>query len=185
MARVSVKIFSVLCGVVGGWASALSFIDSVGSKPAAPASNWRVWDLASGTSSNPYARAHFLFEGRVPPAQSLFQVYTNARDDDGSKLRSSCIYKIVANDLEARWWSLSVGPLDNQDKESSAVLTSDDVARNSDKTLSVAMARQPVAGNWIRPANEGNIVLQLVVSNTHALRPEGGLNLPKIQRVSC
>ena len=65
------------------------------------------------------------------------------------------------------------------------MLTSDDVARNSDKTLSVAMARQPVAGNWIRPANEGNIVLQLVVSNTHALRPEGGLNLPKIQRVSC
>jgi hypothetical protein len=185
MARVSVKIFSVLCGVVGGWASALSFIDSVGSKPAAAASNWRVWDLASGTSSNPYARAHFLFEGRVPPAQSLFQVYTNARDDEGSKLRSSCIYKVVADDLNARWWSLSVGPMDTQDKESSAVMTSDDVVRTADKTVNVAVARQPVAGNWIRPAVEGNIVLQLVVSNTVALQPEGSLKLPKIQRVSC
>ena len=99
MARVSVKIFSVLCGVVGGWASALSFIDSVGSMPAGAAGNWRMWDLASGTASNPYARAHFLIEGRVPPAQSLFQVYTNSLDDEGSTLSSGCVYKIAANDL--------------------------------------------------------------------------------------
>lgn len=185
MARVPVKIFSILCGVLGGWASALSFIDSVGSKPAGTTGNWRVWDLASGTSSNPYARAHFLFEGRVPPALSLFQVYTNSRDDEGSTLRSNCVYKIAASDLEARWWSLSAGPLDNPDEDSSAVLTSDDVARNADKTVSVAMARYPIAGNWIRPAMEGNIVIQLVVSNTQELQADETLKLPAIQRVSC
>ena len=86
MVRIPVKVFSILFGVVGGWASALYFIDSVGSKPAGATGNWRMWDLASGTSSNPYARAHFLFEGRVPPAQSLFQVYTNSRDDEGNFL---------------------------------------------------------------------------------------------------
>jgi hypothetical protein len=185
MARVSVKIFSVLCGVVGGWASALSFIDSVGSKPAGAAGNWRMWDLASGTSSNPYARAHFLFEGRVPPAQSLFQVYTSSRDDEGNTLRSACVYKIAANDLESRWWSLSVGPLDSPDKDSSSVVTSDEVVRGSDKTVSVAMARHPVAGNWIRPAMEGNIVIQLVVSNAEGLGVAESLKLPAVQRVSC
>lgn len=182
MARVSVKIFSVLCGVVGGWASALAFIDSVGSMPAGAAGNWRMWDLASGTASNPYGRAHFLIEGRVPPAQSLFQVYTNSLDDEGSKLSSGCVYKIAANGLESRWWSLSVGPSNSQDKEASAAMTSDEAVRAPDGSLNVAMARFPVAGNWIRPATEGTLTLQLVVSNTDT---ESDLKLPKVQRVSC
>lgn len=185
MARVSVKVFSILCGVVGGWASALSFIDSVGSKPAGTSGNWRVWDLASGTSSNPYGRAHFLFDGRVPPAQSLFQVYTSTRDDEGSTLRSNCVYKIAAGDLAARWWSLSAGPLDNPDKDSPVVLTSEDVVRNPDRSISVAMSRYPVAGNWLRPAVDGSIVIQLVVSNAATLQEEESLKLPAIQRVSC
>lgn len=185
MARVSVKIFSVLCGVVGGWASALSFIDSVGSNPAGAAGNWRMWDLASGTASNPYARAHFLIEGRVPPAQSLFQVYTNSLDDDGNSLLSSCVYRISASDLEARWWSLSVGPPGSLDKDSSAAVTSDEVVRGPDNSLSVALARYPASGNWIRPAGEGNLTLQLVVSNTDGLQAAGDLKLPSIQRVGC
>jgi hypothetical protein len=185
MARVSVKIFSVLCGVVGGWASALSFIDSVGSMPAGAAGNWRMWDLASGTASNPYARAHFLIEGRVPPAQSLFQVYTNSLDDEGSTLSSGCVYKIAASDLESRWWSLSVGPLNSQDKDSSAAVTSDEVVRGPDRSLDVAMARYPVAGNWIRPATEGTLTLQLVVSNVDEPQATGDLKLPTVQRVSC
>jgi hypothetical protein len=182
MARVSVKIFSVLCGVVGGWASALSFIDTVGSMPAGAAGNWRMWDLASGTASNPYARAHFLIEGRVPPALSLFQVYTNSLDDEGSTLRSGCVYRITANDLQSRWWSLSVGPLNGQEADSSAAVTSDEVVRGPDNSLNVAVARSPVAGNWIRPAAEGNLTLQLVVSNTDT---ESDLKLPGVQRVSC
>lgn len=185
MARVSVKIFSVLCGVVGGWASALSFIDSVGSNAAGTAGTWRMWDLAAGTASNPYARAHFLMEGRVPPAQSLFQVYTNSLDDAGSTLLSGCVYRISANDLESRWWSLSVGPLNSEDKDSSAAVTSDEVVRDPDGSLNVAMARYPVSGNWIRPAVEGNLTLQLVVSNADGLQEPGELNLPSVKRVSC
>ena len=185
MARARAKVFCILCGVVGGWASALWFIDSVGSKPAGDKGSWRMWDLASGTASNPYALAHFLFEGRVPPAQSLFHVYTDARDDEGSKLLSSCVYKISASELESRWWSLSVGPLDSLDRDSSPVITSDEVVRGSDGSMTVAMARHPVAGNWIRPAMEGNIVIQLVVSNDGASQAPQSLTLPTVQRVSC
>lgn len=185
MARVSVKIFSVLCGVVGGWASALSFIDSVGSMPAGAAGNWRMWDLASGTASNPYGRAHFLIEGRVPPAQSLFQVYTTSLDDEGNTLLSGCVYRIAANGLESRWWSLSAGPSNDLEKDSSAAVTSDEVVRGTDRSLNVAMARFPVAGNWIRPATEGALTLQLVVSNVGGLEAADDLKLPSVQRVSC
>jgi hypothetical protein len=185
MRRAPAKILSVLLGVVGGWASALWFIDSVGSKPAGASGNWRVWDLASGTSSNPYALAHFLFEGRVPPAQSLFRVYSNARDDEGSKLRSDCTYKISAEALESRWWSLSVGPMDSQDRDSSSVITSEDVVRAANGAVDVAVAKQPVAGNWIRPAMSGNMVIQLVFANEGALQPADGLKLPAVKRVDC
>ena len=185
MARAPAKIFCLLCGVVGGWASALYFIDSVGSKPAGTTGNWRLWDLASGTSSNPYALAHFLFEGRVPPAQSLFRVYSSSRDDDGNKLLSSCVYKVSAHQLESRWWSLSVGPLDSQDRDSSPVITSDEVARGSDSSVDVTVARHPVAGNWIRPAIDGNIVIQLVVSNDGASQAADSLTLPTVQRIGC
>ena len=185
MRRAPAKLLCVLLGVVGGWASALWFIDSVGSTPAGTTGSWRKWDLASGTSSNPYALAHFLFEGRVPPAQSLFHVYTNSRDDDGNNLQSECTYKISAEVLESRWWSLSVGPLDSTDKDSSSVITSEEVVRGSDSSVDVAVARHPVAGNWIRPAMAGSMVIQLVVSNEGASQAVASLTLPKVQRVGC
>jgi hypothetical protein len=49
----------------------------------------------------------------------------------------------------------------------------------------VAMARYPVSGNWIRPAVEGALTLQLVVSNTDGLQAAGELKLPSVKRVSC
>ena len=185
MMRVPTKIFSILFGVIGGWASALYFIDSVGSQPAGATGNWRKWDLASGTSSNPYARAHFLLEGRVPPAQSLFQVYTNSRDDEGNQLLTECTYMISANELESRWWSLSIGPMDTLERDSSPVVTSEEVVRNADNSVNIAVARHPVAGNWIRPAMAGSMVIQLVISNEGASQSESGLKLPAVQRVAC
>ncbi|MEQ1523994.1 MAG: hypothetical protein ABL936_22270, partial [Aestuariivirga sp.] len=65
---------------------------------------------------------------------------------------------------------------------SSAAVTSDEVVRAPDSSLNVAVARTPVAGNWIRPAAEGTLTLQLVVSNTDA---ESDLKLPSVKRVSC
>jgi hypothetical protein len=185
MRRAPAKMFCVLFGVIGGWASALWFIDSVGSKPAGVTGNWRLWDLASGTSSNPYALAHFLFEGRVPPAQSLFHIYSNSRDDDGNTLRSSCVYMISARELESRWWSISVGPLDVLDRDSSPVITSDEVVRAADNSLNISLAKSPVAGNWIRPAMDGNLVIQLVVSNEGAALAPDSLTLPTVRRMSC
>lgn len=185
MRRAPAKTFCILLGVIGGWASALWFVDSVGSKPVGTAGNWRMWDLAAGTSSNPYALAHFLFEGRVPPAQSLFHVYSNTSDDEGNTLQASCTYKITAGELGARWWSLSVGPMDSQDKDTSAVITSEDVVRAADNSVNVAVAKSPVAGNWIRPMAAGSMVIQLVVSNEGASQALANLKLPAVQRVSC
>ena len=116
MSRVPTKIFLLLFGLIGGWASALYFVDDLGSAAASPNGNWRVWNIGSGASSNPYAVAHFLLSGQVPPAQSLFRIYSNSHDDEGNRLRSECVYLISSNNLPSRWWSLSDTPPQNEPK---------------------------------------------------------------------
>ena len=64
-------------------------------------------------------------------------------------------------------------------------MTSEEVVRVTGNSLNIAVARSPVAGNWIRPATEGTLTLQLVVSNTDELEAAGDLKLPSVQRVSC
>jgi hypothetical protein len=183
--QVTSKLFLLLCGLVGGWASALYFIDDLGSEAASPNGNWRMWMLGSGTSSNPYAVAHFLLAGQVPPAQSLFRIYTNARDDEGNRLRSECIYTVSAESLPARWWSLSIEPSDIPDKTSTPVITSDQVVRGLDGSMIIAVARHPVPGNWVRPGHDGNIEIQLLVSNDVGSQVAPTVKLPAIQRVGC
>ena len=185
MSRVPTKIFLLLFGLIGGWASALYFVDDLGSAAASPNGNWRVWNIGSGASSNPYAVAHFLLSGQVPPAQSLFRIYTNSHDDEGNRLRSECVYLISSNSLPSRWWSLSVEPSDIPDKQSAPVITSDQIVRGADDSTVVAVARHPIPGNWVRPGHDGNIQIQLLLSNDGSSQAESTVTLPSVQRVGC
>jgi hypothetical protein len=185
MSRVPTKIFLLLCGLIGGWASALYFIDDLGSAAASPNGHWRMWNLGAGASSNPYAVAHFLLAGQVPPAQSLFRIYTNGRDDDGNRLRSECVYMISADSLPARWWSLSIEPSDIPDNTSTPVITSDQIVRGTIGSMIVAVARHPIPGNWVRPSHDGNIEIQLLVSNDGSSQEASSMILPSVQRVGC
>jgi hypothetical protein len=185
MPQATTKIFLLLCGLVSGWASALYFIDDLGSAVASPNGHWRMWNLGAGTSSNPYAVAHFLLAGQVPPAQSLFRIYTSSRDDDGNRLRSECVYMVSASSLPARWWSLSVEPSDIPDNASTPVITSDEIARGLDGSMIIAVARHPIPGNWVRPGHDGNIELQMLVSNDGGSQEASSVVLPAVQRVGC
>ncbi len=185
MSQAAIKIFLLICGLFGGWASAIYSIDMFGSAPASENSNWRIWDVGAGASSNLYAVAHFLLAGQVPPAQSHFRIYSNALDDEGNLLRSECAYLVSTDNLRARWWSLSVEPSDISDKMSSSVITSDQVVRSDNGNLVIAIARHPVPGNWVRPAHDGNMNIQLLVSNDNGSQLATRVALPAVQRVGC
>jgi hypothetical protein len=185
MPQATIKIFLLLCGILGGWASAIYAVGAFGSSSASANGNWRTWDMGTGSSSNPYAVAHFLLAGQVPPAQSHFHIYTNARDDEGNLLRSECVYTVSADSLPSRWWSLSLEPSDIADKTSSPVITSDDVVRTADGALVISVARHPIPGNWVRPAHDGNMEMQLLMSNDSGSQTAVSTVLPSIQRVGC
>jgi hypothetical protein len=185
LVRATSRISIMVIGLIGGWSSALYSIDAIGSSSVSDASSWRKWDLAPGTSSNPYALAHFLLDGKIPPAQSLFRIYSNGRDGEGSRLSSSCVYSVSMADVGSRWWSLSVTPSEAPEADSSSVLSSDDVVRASDGSLILAISAHPVPGNWIRPATSGSFDIQLLISNDGSSDATGDPVMPTVQRVGC
>ncbi len=181
----ALKVFFILCGIVGGWASALYAIGTFGSSPAAATGQWRSWDVGAGSSSNIYAVAHFLLAGEVPPAPSHFHFYSSTRDDEGNLLRSECVYQITANKLQARWWSLSVEPSDLADAKSSSVITSEQVVQAPSGNFAVAVSRHPTPGNWVRTAHDGNVELRFLVTNDNGSQAGPAFALPAIQRLEC
>ena len=185
LVRATSIISIMVIGLIGGWSSALYSIDAVGSSPVSDTGSWRKWDLASGKSSNPYALAHFLLDGKIPPAQSLFDIYSNGRDDEGSRLSSSCVYSISMVEFETRWWSVSVTPSQKPEADSSSVLSSDDVVRANDGSLIMAVSTHPVPGNWIKPATTGNFEIQLLISNNGSSDATSNPVMPTVQRVGC
>jgi hypothetical protein len=92
---------------------------------------------------------------------------------------------VSSGSLPARWWSLSIGPSDIPDASSVPVITSDQIVRGQDGSMSVAVARHPIPGNWVRPAHDGNIEIQLLVSNDGGSQEVSNLKLPSVQRVGC
>jgi hypothetical protein len=185
MSQATIKVFLLICGIVGGWMSAVYSIDAFGSSPVSPLGSWRAWNMGAGTASNLYSVAHYLLAGQVPPAESHFRVYSNTRDDEGNILRSECVYLVSTDGLQSRWWSLSLEPADIADKTSSAVITSDQVARAGNGNLVISVARHPVPGNWVRPAHDGNMEIQLLVSNDSGSQAVANDVLPSVQRVGC
>jgi hypothetical protein len=185
MPQATIKIFLLLCGILAGWGSAIYAIGALGSTSAAANSSWRMWDVGSGSSSNLYAVAHFLLAGQVPPAQTHFNIYTNDRDDEGNLLRSECVYAVSTDNLRTRWWSLSLEPSDIADKTSAPVITADDVVRAGDGNMIIAISRHPIPGNWVRPAHDGNMDIQLLVSNDNGSQAAASIKLPTVQKVGC
>ena len=185
LVRATSRVSLMVIGLIGGWSSALYSIDAIGSTQVSEASSWRKWDLASGKSSNPYALAHFLLDGKIPPAESLFNAFSNAYDSDGRRLHASCVYAVSTSEFDARWWSLAVTPSTTVETGSTSVITSDDIVRAGDGSMIVAISNHPVPGNWIKPAADGEIEIQLLISNDggsdSTIRP----TMPTVQRIGC
>jgi hypothetical protein len=185
ISRTAIKILILLCGLLAGWGSAYYAIDAFGSTKMGGKSDWRKWDLAAVPTSNPYALAHFLLGGQVPPAQSLFQVFTTNRDDDGKALNAECTYMVSADDFDARWWALSIEPANTAENSSTSVATANEVLRSGDGSFGIAVSRFPISGNWVRPTTTGEMTLRLVVSNDNASQDQAVLTLPTVQKLGC
>lgn len=184
MSRSATNIAILLAGLVGGWASALYSIQSFGSAPADDKGLWSTWDAGDGSGINPYATAHFLLEGHIPPAVGLFRSYFASRDGEGNALDASCTYAIAAERSGLRWWSFSTGRSSAQDERAATSITSDE-ALAGPKGVEIFVSPKPVPGNWLQPPSSGGLQFAYMIASDSKLGDDDGLALPSIRKVKC
>lgn len=155
MKRVLGGTLYLTLGALAGLVSALAGIDSFGSYATEQGRPWQAWNLSPSGRAHPYALAHFLAEGRLPPPSGQMREFLAQRSDDGNVLAAECHYLLTSTGVNPpRWWSLLAASGRGQRQEG-AFLSSGNAIAESDGTIYVAVSHQPQSGNWIEAPATG------------------------------
>jgi len=154
---------------------------------------WTMWPSAGRKNADPYTRAHFARRGALALSTEVARTYAARTDSDGAGLHSSCDYAITGQDLDNRWWSISV--FDSRGKLVPNTLkrhtfTRDTASFNVDGTTLITLSRDVGPGNWLPTGGAGRLT---VVFSVIDLKPvaltvkanDEQQSLPTIRRVSC
>ncbi len=146
-------------GVAAGCISAFVLIKSAGVTPVAADTPWQSRAAAMANSSAFYVRSHYLLEGRLPPAPGQLGEATAETDSEGRPLTGTCSYRISATGPLPRWWSISIIENRTADAELQSTADSDTTVRESDGSVSIAAARLPRSGNWLKAPDRRRFTL--------------------------
>jgi hypothetical protein len=137
-------------GAAAGALSAYVLIQSAGVEPAGAGVPWLSRTTALSETDDFYVRAHYLLQGRLPPAPGQLTEATAETDSDGRPLTGSCIYRIVSTGPLPAWWSISVigGASETAPLQSTA--SSDTAVRLPDGTAEILVYPSPRPGNWLK-----------------------------------
>lgn len=175
----------LFAGVVLGIVTAQWSIEKTATAMTAGGGPWKSWFSGIASIRDPYANAHYLMFGRLPPALGQELLFEAAQDDEGASLDGSCDYVLTGPRFSARWWQLALA--DERSGEASTVtLSSPRFVGEPDGTMRIQISREPKTGNWIDSSDVSRFVMVL------KLRPGSGLNagasvvtLPRIKREAC
>ncbi|CAN5276605.1 hypothetical protein BH10PSE7_BH10PSE7_23520 [soil metagenome] len=164
-------VIAFLVGGIGGVASAHWAIDRAAT---ASSGSWRSW-----IGNGPYASAHYLLGGQLPPARGVDLLYEADRDGEGQPLDSSCDYVLSGSAIGARWWRISV-------PGETGAINSAGAIGEPDGTLKLTVSRSTLPGNRMSPGDAGRYTLLLTLKADSPRR--GGISvveLPRITRGEC
>lgn len=201
--RVAAYGLSALLGLALGIASALYMAGLwPGMKPLEfgdiEVGGWRS-DFAIGSdAANPYTRARVARHGLLALAKSEAVYFTKTTDASGQPLTEDCTYRLLVDQMPARWWSItlynseSLLPI-NEDEALSVNADQVSEARGQGEYLMplvpIIVARdRPEDGLWIssRNASQFDLTLRLYMPDDYLLeKPEDALSAPSLTRVSC
>jgi hypothetical protein len=175
----------LFAGVVLGIVSAQWSIEKTATATTTSDGPWKSWFSGTASIRDPYAQAHYLMFGRLPPALGQELLFEAGQDDEGTTLDASCDYLLTGTRPTARWWQLALA--DEEAASAAAVtLSSPRLVGEPDGSIRIQISREPKTGNWINPGDISRFVLVLKV------RPGSGLNaaasvvtLPRIKREAC
>lgn len=156
---------------------------------------WSVWRSAGKPDADPYTIAYMARAGRLPVNATTALYFFAETDETGAQLESRCEYVIEGQPINSEWWSLAVYDGTGRlipNKAGRHSFNRTDVARRTDGSFRIVLARSARPGNWLPSAQLGSLKLVLraygLRDTEKALDP--GINqsqrdLPTIRKVVC
>ncbi len=175
-------IFYLLLGAFGGYLSATATIGSIGVSPAGADGQWQYWDIASVSVAHPYAIAHYLLAGRLPPPSGQIVEFVTDRDKDGNAIDGDCVYSVTGKPAAARWWSIAIP---ESGAAANPVITAETAVLDPNGLLRVTISRRAAPGNWLRPASGEDYSLIYAVTETEAASETATPPPLTVIRVEC
>lgn len=146
-------------GIAAGCLSAYVLIQSSGVTPIDGGKPWLSRAAGLAGSGAFYVRAHYLMEGRLPPAPGQLMEATAETDGDGRPLTDNCAYRISSSGPLPAWWSLSVIGASGAAAPLQATADSSSVIRSADGSVTIMAAPEPRPGNWLRTPGKRRFTL--------------------------
>lgn len=137
-------------GAAAGAISAYVLIQQAGVERAGAGGPWLSRTAAFSEADDFYVRAHYLLQGRLPPAPGQLTEATAETDSDGSPLTGSCVYRIVSTGPLPPWWSISVTGGASGSALLQSTAGSGTVIGQPDGTVEVLVYASPRPGNWLK-----------------------------------
>jgi len=153
---------------------------------------WTIWTSAGTPQIDPYTRAHFLLDGRLPFSNFEALEYEARADSGGRALDGRCVYRLAQAPVKARWWSLSAIPRETARgagaaEPEAAAIQSQRAIYEADGALKAVLSPEARPGNWLDTTGLGAFTLVFRVYNVEpsARSQPLSLELPSIQREAC
>lgn len=156
-------------------------------------STWLYSDKIGAAAASDTERARVALGGPLGLSSKEAVYFVATRDDQGAPLTSECVYQVVGQPIDTRWWSLTLYDSETQHYVPNVLNRSSwnsiSVARSEagEWTVQVASTEQDLA--WL-PAQEApnqSFELILRVYNPSAATRDilPNIELPKVERLSC
>lgn len=153
---------------------------------------WVTWPNGGSPDIDPYARAVYARDGRLPLATATGLRFLATTDDDGRPLDGRCAYSIGGATPPAQYWTLTLldpSGLLPADATGRSGITSAEVVRAAEGGFTVTVARQARPGNWLPWPGEGRFTAMLSFYDsplgTALLTGNPPPPLPAIVRTAC
>lgn len=175
---------------VGAW-SASATLKATSGFGAIRLGPWSAYPELQTAKADPFAKAHRAGDGRILLGRAEGLVFTARSDQEGAPLSGLCSYRISGSTPPARFWTLRVALADGAPAPATAgfphSLTSWNTLRGADGEFEITVSPQPVSGNWIRLAAQGEIAIVLTLIDTPTAGSVGlvELDMPSISKVRC
>lgn len=175
----------------GGSASVWYMLDRTEGVGAVRIGPWTAYPAAGTSEADPYSKARTALSGSLALGKAEGLAFTAKRDTAGAPLSRRCSYRVEGDVPPAKVWTLFARGSGGADRASSglkaAALHSGEIVTTAGGNPVVVVSRHPSPGNWIAPADSGELALTLTLYDTPI---SGSIDLakavlPRILRLAC